>query len=92
MTFEEQIRERAYHIWQAGGMADGQAHEHWVSAEQAVRGASEPEVILTKAAPHKTKAAAKPATAKSAAKAAKPAAGKTPRASKAKKAELSASA
>lgn len=35
-TFEEQVRERAYQIWLAAGMAEGMAHEHWVSAEQAV--------------------------------------------------------
>ena len=65
MSFEEQIRERAYHIWLAGGQADGQAIDHWVCAEQALRGETadaEPVVILTKAAAKPRKAAAaKPA-------------------------------
>ncbi len=68
MNFEDQIRERAYHIWLAAGMADGQAVVHWVRAEQAVIGekdisveAAEPVIIITKAKPSK---AAKPAAAK----------------------------
>ena len=76
MSFEDQIRERAYHIWLSGGMADGQAHEHWVCAEQAMRGeAAEPEIILTKApirkaaAGTKKKAATKPASKAAVAKA-----------------------
>ena len=84
MSFEDQVRERAYHIWLSGGMADGLALEHWAMAERAMK-VSEPVVILTKAAKTpaaksvaKPKAAAKPAAAKVAAKAtvkdAKPAA------------------
>ncbi len=72
MNFEDQIRERAYHIWLAAGMADGQAVVHWVRAEQAVIGekaisveAAEPVIIITKAAPKaKPSKAAKPAAAK----------------------------
>lgn len=67
MSFEEQIRERAYHIWLAGGQADGQAIEHWVCAEQALRGEAadaEPVVILTKAAAKPRKAAAAKPVAK----------------------------
>jgi hypothetical protein len=37
MAFEQKIRERAYGMWLEAGMADGMAHEHWVSAEQAVK-------------------------------------------------------
>ena len=73
-SFEDQIRERAYHLWLAGGMADGLAHEHWACAERAVLGdksaEAEPVVIITKAEPKPAKArkaAAKPA-AKPAAK------------------------
>ena len=80
MSFEEQVRERAYHIWLADGMADGHAHEHWVYAEQALRGATasaEPVVIITKAAPKAAKAAAaKPAAKVKDAKASKPVAAK----------------
>ena len=74
-------------------MADGLAHEHWVSAELAVRGeiaehSAEPAIILTKAPARK---AAK-STTNAAAKIAKPAVkAKAPRATKAKKVELSAS-
>ena len=35
-SFEQQVRERAYYIWISAGMAEGMAHEHWTSAEQAV--------------------------------------------------------
>ena len=77
MSFEDLVRERAYHIWLAGGMASGLEHEHWVMAERAVKADVEPVVILTKAAKPtakrapKAKVAAKPAT-----KIAKPAARK----------------
>ncbi len=70
MSFEDHVRERAYHIWLSGGMADGQAHEHWVMAERAMK-AAEPVVILTKTAKKpaaKAKGAAKPVAAKTAAK------------------------
>jgi len=30
----EQIRKRAYEIWQAEGCPSGKAHEHWKQAEQ----------------------------------------------------------
>lgn len=36
ISFEEQVRERAYQIWLAAGMTEGTAHDHWVRAEQAV--------------------------------------------------------
>ena len=73
-SFEDQIRERAYHLWLASGMADGMAHEHWTCAERAVVGekampaeAAEPVVIVAKAEPKPAKprkAAAKPVVAK----------------------------
>ena len=86
MSFEDHVRERAYHIWLSGGMADGQAHEHWVMAEQAMK-AAEPVVILTKTAKKpaaKAKAAVKPAAAKTAAKIAAKTAAKTAAKSSAK--------
>ena len=73
-SFEDQIRERAYHIWLADGMTDGMAHEHWACAEQAVLGAkavpaeaAEPVVIIATAEPKPAKArkaGAKPTLAK----------------------------
>lgn len=35
-AFEQKVRERAYEIWMAAGMADGVADEHWLRAEQSV--------------------------------------------------------
>jgi Protein of unknown function (DUF2934) len=32
-SLEQQIRERAYEIWNASGREDGRAAEHWLSAE-----------------------------------------------------------
>lgn len=34
---EQKIRERAYEIWVAAGMREGDADQHWLHAEQAVR-------------------------------------------------------
>jgi hypothetical protein len=36
---ENQIRERAYHIWMANGCVDGEADRHWLTAEQEVTAA-----------------------------------------------------
>jgi hypothetical protein len=90
ISFEDLVRERAYHLWIAGGMADGHEHEHWAMAEQAVK-AEAPVVILTQKAP--AKRAAKPVVAKAAAKkpAAKTAAKSAKPVSKKAKAEVSAS-
>ncbi|MCX8255791.1 hypothetical protein RHAL1_03474 [Beijerinckiaceae bacterium RH AL1] len=94
ISFEDLVRERAYHLWIAGGMADGHEHEHWAMAEQAVK-AEAPVVILTQKAP--AKRAAKPVAAKVAAKkpaakaAAKSAAKSAKPAAKKAKAEVSAS-
>lgn len=35
-TLEHRIRERAYEIWHAHGQVDGQANEHWLTAEREV--------------------------------------------------------
>ena len=45
VSFEDQIRERAYQIWLAGGMTEGMAHEHWVSAERAVQAETAPKAM-----------------------------------------------
>ena len=63
-SFEERIRERAYHLWQSGGMAHGTAHDHWIHAEQAVMSERKP-VKAAKASVAKTAAkATKPSSAK----------------------------
>jgi hypothetical protein len=31
---EQAIRERAYHLWIADGCRDGNANEHWLSAQR----------------------------------------------------------
>jgi hypothetical protein len=33
-ALEQRIRERAYEIWNSTGREDGQADEHWLSAER----------------------------------------------------------
>lgn len=33
---EQAIRERAYHLWIADGCRDGNAHEHWLSAQREI--------------------------------------------------------
>ena len=35
-SLEYQIRERAYHLWLAGGCPEGQADRHWFDAEREV--------------------------------------------------------
>lgn len=37
MAYEHEIRERAYAIWLAAGMVDGDAERHWLHAEAALR-------------------------------------------------------
>jgi hypothetical protein len=36
-SFEQQIRERAYHLWLTAGQGEGMSHEHWTSAERALK-------------------------------------------------------
>jgi hypothetical protein len=33
---EQQIRERAYHLWMADGCRDGEAEQYWLTAERDV--------------------------------------------------------
>jgi hypothetical protein len=35
-NLENQIRERAYHLWEASGYQDGAADQHWLAAESEV--------------------------------------------------------
>lgn len=54
-SFEQKVRERAYEIWQAAGMQDGMAHEHWCAAETDVRTMAEPTTKARAAAPRRAK-------------------------------------
>ncbi len=40
-TFEHKVRERAYAIWMASGMSEGEAERHWLHAERIVRNEAE---------------------------------------------------
>ena len=37
IAFEQKIRRRAYEIWVAAGMGEGDAERHWLHAERAIR-------------------------------------------------------
>ena len=37
IAYQDRIRLRAYEIWMAAGMNEGDADRHWLDAEQAVR-------------------------------------------------------
>jgi hypothetical protein len=37
LMHEEQIRKRAYELWEAGGSQHGQHTEHWLNAEKEVQ-------------------------------------------------------
>ena len=72
-TFEHKIRQRAYEIWMAAGMSEGDAERHWLHAERVVRNeaevptaASETTEFTAAAVPAKTAAAGsnKPAKTK----------------------------
>ncbi len=76
-AFEQQVRERAYQLWMAGGRENGLAESHWLSAERAMMN----EVARPRAKVAAPKAAALKAAAPKAAstgvkKAAKPRADK----------------
>ena len=58
IAFEHEIRQRAYAIWVASGMNEGEAEAHWLHAERAVHTEAEAAAIST--AP---KGKAKPAKA-----------------------------
>jgi Protein of unknown function (DUF2934) len=49
-SLEQQIRERAYEIWNASGREDGRAAEHWLSAELELLGtqAAAAEIKMTR--------------------------------------------
>jgi hypothetical protein len=35
-SLQNRIRERAYHLWNAGGQVHGQAQQHWLTAEREI--------------------------------------------------------
>ena len=35
-SLQNRIRERAYHLWNAGGQVHGQAEQHWLAAEREI--------------------------------------------------------
>jgi hypothetical protein len=37
-SLQNRIRERAYHLWNAGGQIHGQAEQHWLAAEREILG------------------------------------------------------
>lgn len=39
--FEHKVRQRAYEIWMASGMGEGEAERHWLQAERVVRNEAE---------------------------------------------------
>jgi hypothetical protein len=48
---EERIRERAYHLWVADGCRDGEAEQHWLTAERDVLAEFAASAVSTEAAP-----------------------------------------
>jgi hypothetical protein len=36
MPLQNRIRERAYHLWNAGGQVHGRAEQHWLAAEREI--------------------------------------------------------
>ena len=59
-SFEQQVRERAYHIWISAGMADGKADEHWILAERALLREQAPKAAAKTKAIARKKTLAKP--------------------------------
>jgi hypothetical protein len=61
---EQTIRERAYHLWVAGGRRDGNAEVHWLAAQHEVLASSLQSPGSVSAAPSVPKRGAKKTTAK----------------------------
>jgi hypothetical protein len=59
-SLEQQVRERAFHLWEQDGRPHGRADHHWLMAERDIRTAvAQPEA---KTAPARKAASPKPAT------------------------------
>jgi hypothetical protein len=41
-NLNNRIRKRAYEIWFAAGCRDGEAHQHWLTAEREILAAAQP--------------------------------------------------
>jgi hypothetical protein len=62
-TFEQRVRERAYHLWESEGRPSGRHAEHWLVSEQKMLA----EIVTAPASkPAKPKAAPKKTTARNA--------------------------
>ena len=57
IAIEHEIRQRAYAIWVASGMNEGEAEAHWLHAERSVRIEAEAATISTAARNGKAKPA-----------------------------------
>ena len=69
-TLEHRIRERAYQIWHANGQSDGQANEHWLTAEREVLSSLSIDAVTIEAsAPAKSQKRARGASRKGSARA-----------------------
>jgi len=65
LNLEQQIRERAYHLWLARGRREGEADQHWLAAEREVlaafaatkppRGSSRPATAMAGKAPRRAR-------------------------------------
>jgi hypothetical protein len=42
VKLNDRIRERAYEIWFAAGCRDGEAQQHWLTAEREILAAAQP--------------------------------------------------
>ena len=59
-TLEQQIRERAFHLWEQAGHPHDRADHHWLMAEREIRATAE-QPDVKKQAPAKKASSPKPA-------------------------------
>jgi len=64
---EDEIRQRAYRIWEREGRPDGMDKDHWERAERELAGETPPEAPKRAGARGKPAAGAKPAARRAAA-------------------------
>jgi hypothetical protein len=69
-TLEHRIRQRAYEIWHAAGCAEGNADQHWLTAERELL-ASSSDLFAASTAPATRKAGKRDRATRRAAKSAK---------------------
>jgi hypothetical protein len=63
----DRIRERAYEIWFAAGCRDGEAEQHWLTAEREIMHAARPAIAAKRMAAKKVSRPLGRATPKAAA-------------------------